>query len=317
MDKLLRHRVKEYKSERVKAGRKYQKGQALLIVLLTMAVILTVVLSVVSRSVTDITVTTYEESSLRAFSAAEAGIEKALLNTTVPIFSGYPDSSDNSVSYSGGITSPSEADQTYSLKEGLSSGEVATFWLVSHNNDGSLTCGEGKPCFAKTNIHICWGNPDYADTKQPAVEIMVYYDTTTNSVDSPNNYSNVKVARYAYSPNDSDKYAGWAKVTGGCDWEGDLYKHKAVMKITDVDSSCNIAGCPLMVKVRMYYSNLVKQKIGIQTSGGTENLPSQGLEITSTGTAGDTSRRVTVTQRYPENPTFFDAAVFSMKDIIK
>jgi len=58
------------------------EGQALLIVLLSMSVILSVVLSVVSRSITDISVSTYEEEALRAFSAAEAGIEKALVEQT-------------------------------------------------------------------------------------------------------------------------------------------------------------------------------------------------------------------------------------------
>jgi Tfp pilus assembly protein PilX len=57
----------------------------LLIVLLAITVILTVVLSVTSRSVTDVTVTTYEEDALRAFSAAEAGVETALLNPAVGV----------------------------------------------------------------------------------------------------------------------------------------------------------------------------------------------------------------------------------------
>jgi Tfp pilus assembly protein PilX len=57
----------------------YQSGQALLLVLLSMAVVLTIVLSVLSRTITDITVTTKEEEALRAFAAAEAGIERALI----------------------------------------------------------------------------------------------------------------------------------------------------------------------------------------------------------------------------------------------
>ena len=57
-------------------------GQALLVILLSMTVILTVVLSVVSRTVTDITITTYQEDAQRAFDAAEAGIEDALLTGT-------------------------------------------------------------------------------------------------------------------------------------------------------------------------------------------------------------------------------------------
>ena len=65
-----------------KKTRKYtsQSGQALLIVLLSMAVILTVVLSFASKSITEVSITSYEEDALRAFSAAEAGVEKALLN---------------------------------------------------------------------------------------------------------------------------------------------------------------------------------------------------------------------------------------------
>ena len=54
-------------------------GQAVLLVILGMAVVLTIVLSVVSRSVTDVSVTKVEEDSSKAFSAAEAGIEKLLI----------------------------------------------------------------------------------------------------------------------------------------------------------------------------------------------------------------------------------------------
>jgi len=58
---------------------KHQSGQALLLVLLSMAVVLTIVLSVLSRTITDITITTKEEEALRAFAAAEAGVERALI----------------------------------------------------------------------------------------------------------------------------------------------------------------------------------------------------------------------------------------------
>ena len=56
-----------------------ESGQALLIVVLSLAVVLTVVLSILARSVTDIKLSTGSEESLRAFSAAEAGIERALI----------------------------------------------------------------------------------------------------------------------------------------------------------------------------------------------------------------------------------------------
>jgi len=76
---------------------KKESGQALLIVLLGMAVILTLVLSIVSRSVTDISLTKKDEESLRAFSAAEAGVEQLLVGG--PSATSFPNSS-----YSGNIT---------------------------------------------------------------------------------------------------------------------------------------------------------------------------------------------------------------------
>src|SRR3990170_3028399 len=126
---------------RAKVDKNFQGGQALLIVLLAMAVMLTVVLSVASRSVTDVTVTTYEEDALRAFSAAEAGIEEKLLNPSLgsfgPVLLGDP-----------------------SYKDKLISGDIATFWLVSHDADGNLSCN-GLDCFDGAALDICWEDPTY------------------------------------------------------------------------------------------------------------------------------------------------------------
>ena len=57
-----------------------QKGQTLLIVVLIMVVALTVGLSVVSRTITNLRTSTEQASSQKALSAAEAGVEKALIN---------------------------------------------------------------------------------------------------------------------------------------------------------------------------------------------------------------------------------------------
>lgn len=54
------------------------RGQVALVVVLAMVVLLTIGLSVISRTVTDIRISKETEESTRAFSAAEAGIEEAL-----------------------------------------------------------------------------------------------------------------------------------------------------------------------------------------------------------------------------------------------
>jgi len=58
--------------------RRYQQGQAVLIVLLVAALALGFGLSIISRSTTDVKISEQEDQASRAFNAAEAGIEDAL-----------------------------------------------------------------------------------------------------------------------------------------------------------------------------------------------------------------------------------------------
>ena len=58
--------------------RRYQQGQAVLIVLLVAALALGFGLSIISRSTTDVKISEQEDQASRAFNAAEAGIENAL-----------------------------------------------------------------------------------------------------------------------------------------------------------------------------------------------------------------------------------------------
>jgi Tfp pilus assembly protein PilX len=60
-----------------------QKGQIGLIVILIMVVGLTIGLAVASQSITNLGITETEEKSLRAFNAAEAGIESILQDTLI------------------------------------------------------------------------------------------------------------------------------------------------------------------------------------------------------------------------------------------
>src|SRR3990167_5462408 len=55
-----------------------ERGQVLIIIILTLLVVSLVVLAVASRSVTDIKISNVSDESARAFSAAEAGVEEAV-----------------------------------------------------------------------------------------------------------------------------------------------------------------------------------------------------------------------------------------------
>ena len=74
------------------------KGQAVLIILLVVAVALGFGLSIISHSVTDVKISKQEQEAARAFNAAEAGVEEALKSITVG--SGSITVDDVEVSYS-------------------------------------------------------------------------------------------------------------------------------------------------------------------------------------------------------------------------
>lgn len=316
-----------------------QKGQALILILLVMAVTLTVVLSAVSRSVTEVSVTSYEENALRAFSAAEAGVEEKLLNPvigTIPVT--YPDPTDTSVSYSGEVSNPYEADDRFLYPKRLVAGETATFWLVDRDSSGRLSCKSGENCFQGSTLNICWGDPSYSysnNNLRPAVEISVFYDdthlSTITDTNPSNNFENLKVRRYA-----NDSYARGNGIPigsppGACNpIDGQNFTRRTDVSLgggdspgCDTPAGCGVCntnfGCVVMVIVRVLYSNVsYPQPVAIRAVGGAPSrLAGQGIIISSTGVAGESTRKVNVFQGHPEPPGLFDLAVFSGSSMTK
>jgi len=285
-------------------------GQALLIVLLSMAVILTIVLSILSRSVTDIAVTSREEEALRAFSAAEAGVERALLigsNT-----GSFDDATFVATSINFGV---SAEEYIYSNK--LLTGESGTIWFVDHDEDtGELTCGTGE-CFTGSQISICWAgsgtSSDQATT--PALEISIFY------VNVPWDYSTIEIARVTTDPNVARKVTNNFGDTDGvnCTLEGQDFEFKKTIDFSA--SGLNIpyaaTGNLLFGKVRFFYNTDEAQSLGFDVRGSGSDLPSQGRKIVSTGTAGEANRKIEVLRTFGELPSIFDAAVFSPGGLVK
>src|SRR3989344_8115565 len=103
---------------------KYHKGQALLIVVLSLAVVLTIVLSILARSVTDIKISTGSENALRAFSAAEAGVERAL------IAGGSIGATQiGDATFTANVTEIGEGSNEFANPSPLFSGETSLFWF--------------------------------------------------------------------------------------------------------------------------------------------------------------------------------------------
>lgn len=253
-------------------------GQALLIVLLIMAVALTIGLSVISRSVTDIRISQQSEEAARAYSAAEAGIEEALVTGTgnSASFSETGATYQTAVAGFGG-------EEKFVFPQQLSPNEIYTLYLATYTS--TSTPPFGPPYYNPANpLNLCWdGNA--------AVEASLYY-----------NAGGYKVARWAVDPQ-AGRSPGFDSpdMGGGC---ADL-AHKKTLNFP--------AGTLLFLRIRVFYEN---PRVGFTTPVGV-TLPSQGNRIESTGTAGQATRKVEVVRFHPAPPEIFDFALYSGSNLEK
>lgn len=284
-----------------------QSGQALLIVLLSMAVVLTIVLSAISFSVTDIAVTSRESEALRAFSAAEAGVEKSLVALS-PQSGSF--GADN---YSANVSGVAQGSQTFNYPADIPSGDVATVWFMSHGAEQS---------YKGTRMVVCWGSATTLSNlaTTPAIETSVYYLSPPSG---GGDFSGATVARDTADPNvarvGQNAFSG--SELGGCTIDGKVYAFKKTIDFAALGipaGSYNSANGLLLAHVKLYYNSDVSQPVGFDvTTGGAGQLPSQGEKIDSTGTAGESTRKVEVYRLYPDIAAVFESAVFSPSSIIK
>jgi Tfp pilus assembly protein PilX len=271
---------------------KKSSGQTLLVVVLIISVSLIISLSVISRTITDVTVTNKEEESQRAFSAAEAGIEKSLL-------------SGNSITTPTNLTNASFTTNVSNFSQGISkfvnptllnSGESMTVWFVAHNADGSMA---NTSSFAGTKMNVCWNG----DT---AIEVTVYYTS-----DGSANLANMQLFRAAFDANVTrgDNFAG-VDLGTPCSIGNNNFDHQKLITLPTPIAGLKFA------KVKVLY-NVNPVDIGIDSTDN-NTFPSQGVIIDSTGSActgsscttSDSNRKITVVEGYNEVPSVFDSTIY-------
>lgn len=293
-----------------------ESGQALVLVLLSLSVVLTIVLFILSRSVTDISTSTGQADSVRAFSAAEAGIEKALITgssaTNITI---------GDATYSVDISNYSAGLATFNYPPTLLAGDSMTLWFVSHDDNGKIICGGSDlPCFTGNTVKVCWGNPGTAagTDMTPAVEASIYYETT------PGVASTVRIARAVFDPNASRTSSNSFGTSDGgtCQIDGVNYAFQKTITLSSLGvTSYNLTNGLLFARFRIFYNSDQGHLIGADVNfDGNSKLPSQGISIISTGSAGteggQSNRRVSVFQGWPEFP-FSGMSIFSPYGITK
>lgn len=289
-------------------NRKSNSGQALVLVLLSLAVVLTLVLYILSRSITDIATSSREEESVRAFSAAEAGVERALV---VGSFGG----SIGDANFNAQVSDFSEGTSTFNYPINLNVGDTATLWFVSHDNNSNLVCNVLNPCFSGSTVKVCWGKPGTATNVAPAIETSIFYTTT------PLDFSTTRIARAAIDPNTSRANNFADPDPGTCTIDGVAYQFQKTFTLSALGipaGSYGTDGGLLFARIRMLYNSTESHNVGFDVNfAGNDVLPSQGSLIDSTGTSGESNRRLEVFQAWPEPPTIFDNVVFSTGSLSK
>lgn len=284
--------------------KKNESGQAIVLVLLSLSVVLTIVMFVLSRSVTDIAVSTEQADSIRAFSAAEAGVENALI--TGAGSSGSVQIGD--ASYTVDVVNYSEDLPSFNYPVPMLSGDSMTTWFVAHDANGNIFCGAGVSCFTGNTLKVCWGNSGTpaGNASTPAIEISVYYETT------PGNLATIQVARATVDSNATraaTNFFGLAD-SGSCQINDVNYAFQKTITMSGLgipSGSYNTPNGLIFAKIRMLYNTNTGHIIGTNVGfSGNSALPSQGLNIISTGTAGTegslSNRKVSVFRSWPEFP---------------
>lgn len=283
------------------------KGQALVLVLLSLAVVLTLVLFILSRSVTDIAVSSREKDSVRAFSAAEAGVEQSLI---VGASSGTVSIGD--ATYKANVSSLAAGTKNFISPLKFNAGEVSTLWFVAHDNDGNIVCNASFPCFKGTSMKICWGDPGTASDSEttPAVELSIIYTST------PGDYSTTKIARGVFDPNPNRRLSNLfsAPNVGTCTIGSQTFAFQKFINFSSLSipmSAYNSENGLQLAHLRFFYNTDKAQPAAIDVNfAGNSVLPSQGLLIDSSGFSGQSTRRISVFQGWPETPDVFDFAVY-------
>ncbi|TSC89469.1 MAG: Uncharacterized protein G01um10145_626 [Microgenomates group bacterium Gr01-1014_5] len=283
------------------------RGQALVVIVLIMAVVLTIALSVVSRTVSDINISTKEDDSSRAFSAAEAGVEQALLKGTPQTFGAEVGSTG---SFNATISQLTSGGTEFAVPILLSSGEIAPVWLVEHDDITSeLICSDLKPCFTGDELKVCWGEPGTPSDSSttPALEVSVVYTESEN-------FSTTKIARAAYDPHPTRANNFEKGADGGEAIDGVAYEFCRKVNLVNLDVNIRNTGSarpgPQYARLRMLYNTTQSQPAGVKIVGA-GNLPLQGQKVVSTGTSGEAQRSLEVYKLFSDLPPIFDYTLFS------
>ena len=268
-------------------------GQALIIMLLVMAAAITLGLAASRQVTTDIRVSTQQEESARAYSAAEAGIERAL-----------SDGGEQSLVVDTNVTASVEKITLGETNRVIwphvvNAGEGVIFWLQGHTDDGSL-----NPAVRYTsNVKICFDNN--SGDIEPAIVAALFYEDGSS------------VSYFAYDAVESRRGDNKFAATSGSNCSLTDSKQSLTKDFAySVTINAGVTN-PVFLWVRTAYAD---SWIGFESSSG--NFPAQGHLYTSTGQVAPedapsvVSRKIQALTTFDQPPSVLLEPLTTLGDLV-
>lgn len=288
----------------MKLMNKFETGQIVVVLLLTILVGLSIGLVVTQRTITDVTTSTQTEQSSRAFSAAEAGLERALSGTDNVQFDLTENNSSAKVQVNASLPN---LGQALEYLKPIDKGTTAQFWLA---NPDDLT--EVYPPGAALDLYFGNENEPLA-SDIPAIEVTMIYQ----------NGAGRYVSSKRYFDSDQSSRGSQNGITEGCELSNPpINTTNSATDQPDRKFRCRVVlttpaspNKAIMVRARILYSN-TPQRIALNPLYG-NSLPVQASIYYSTGTSGQSQKLITYFKLRKVLPSFLDFAIFSNADITK
>ena len=268
-----------------------------MVVMLILGVLVTIGLSISSRSVTEVKVSTTQEESVRALEAAEIGLEKylggiaAVPKTLVTV--------DTGVQYSLSDTTSLGSGAIYKPPYTLADGEVATLDLTGYTGNG---------------VRVCWGDNSMTlpNNEKPAMIASIYYQATDGTF---------QIKSRGYDPLSPVRYPEWRGVggSGACGVPDITFAYSKLILFNGATFGLNISsGTPLFMRVRLVYNKNNSLPVAFNANGGASAaFPLQVGTVESIGTAGDSVQKIRAEVPDYDFPSVFDVAVYSGNGLAK
>ena len=302
-----------------------QRGQILILFLLVLVLGLAIVLSVASRTITDLRTSTTSDESNRAYFAAEAGLEEALqeIESTGTLSSPLSlDFTDTNTTATTQVVAGTGEREVFVYPFSVERDNVAQVMMLIGDGDDDIDDADLDDGWLGDELTIWWGtNPAGINAKNQAIEVSVLYHD-----------GNFKITKFGFDPfNRGNNFCFNApgvtedlsgdKVTDGV--TTNTFYYSAVVNIrSGFISNCAAghrgpgigAANPVFLRIRPLY-NTDPIPVAVASNDPTLPLPRQAFEVESTGqTVSGVTRKIRASSLYPALPAMFDYVLFNAGD---